>query len=218
MRKRLFIVIGLLSWTICKGQNQTDFQNSERISVPLGFECFNQPHIYIKYKQPINGYTVKVMWLQDSEVGNALFCLEKQGIQYYYFAVKWTDKILYDKGNTYPNNTVIELDYTAKLESEEYLSDDSPFFFSDVDFDGEEEFIINRYKSGSRDSNAYDVYDVTSYGYFIRKTEVPFTELENGQCKFDSKNKVITILGSNGWNSIINDTYQLKGEKFELVK
>ena len=218
MRKRLFIVIGLLSWTICKGQNQTDFQNSERISVPLGFECFNQPHIYIKYKQPINGYTVKVMWLQYGEVGNALFCLEKQGIQYYYFAEKWTDKILYDKGNTYPNNTVIELDYTAKLESEEYLSDDSPFFFSDVDFDGEEEFIINRYKSGSRDSNAYDVYDVSPYDYLMLKTEAPFTELENGQCEFDPVNKVITILGSNGWNSIINDTYQLKGEKFELVK
>ena len=218
MRKRLFIIIGLLSWTICKGQNQTDFQNSERISVPLGFECFNQPHIYIKYKQPINGYTVKVMWLQYGEVGNALFCLEKQGVQYYCFAEKWADKILYDKGNTYPNNTVIELDYTAKLESEEYLSDDSPFFFSDVDFDGEDEFVINRYKSGSRDSNAYDVYDVTSYGYFIRKTEVPFTELENGQCEFDSANKTITVFGSNGWNSIINDTYQLKGEKFELVK
>ena len=155
MKKTLFIVIGLLSWTVCKGQNQTDL---ERISVPLGFECFNQPHIYIKYKQPINGYTVKVMWLQDGEVGNALFCLEKQGVQYYYFAEKWTDKILYDKGNTYPNNTVIELDYTTKLESEEYLSDNSPFFFSDVDFDGEDEFIINRYKSGSRDSNAYDVY------------------------------------------------------------
>ena len=204
MRKRLFIVIGLLSWTICKGQNQTDFQNSERISVPLGFECFNQPHIYIKYKQPINGYTVKVMWLQDSEVGNALFCLEKQGIQYYYFAEKWTDKILYDKGNTYPNNTVIELDYTAKLESEEYLSDDSPFFFSDIDFDGEDEFVINRYKSGSRDSNAYDVYDVSPYGYFIQKTEAPFTELENGQCEFDSKNKTITVFGSNGWNNEYN--------------
>ena len=111
-----------------------------------------------------------------------------------------------------------DLDMTSKLESEEYLSDDSPFFFSDVDFDGEEEFIINRYKSGSRDSNAYDVYDVSPYGYFIQKTEAPFTELENGQCEFDSVNKVITILGSNGWNSIINDTYQLKGEKFELVK
>ena len=48
------------------------------------------------------------MWLQNGEVGNALFCLKKQEVQYYYFAEKWTDKILYDKGNTYPNNTVIE--------------------------------------------------------------------------------------------------------------
>ena len=124
MRRLLFIIIGLLGLMACK---------TDKTSVPLDFECFNQPHIYIKYKQPINEYTVKVMWLQNGEVGNALFCLEKQGIQYYCFAEKWTDKILYDKGNTYPNNTVIELDYTAKLKSEEYLSDDSPFFFSDVD-------------------------------------------------------------------------------------
>lgn len=209
MRRLLFIIIGLLGLMACK---------TDKTSVPLDFECFNQPHIYIKYKQPINEYTVKVMWLQNGEVGNALFCLEKQGIQYYCFAEKWTDKILYDKGNTYPNNTVIELDYTAKLKSEEYLSDDSPFFFSDVDFDGEDEFIINRYKSGSRDSNAYDVYDVSPYGYFIQKTEAPFTELENGQCKFDSENKTITVLGSNGWNNTINHTYQLKEGKFELVK
>ena len=124
----------------------------------------------------------------------------------------------YNKGSTYPNNTVIELDYTAKLESEEYLSDDSPFFFSDVDFDGEDEFIINRYKSGSRESNAYDVYDVSPYGYFMQKTEVPFTELENGQCKFDSENKTITIYGSNGWNNVIRHIYQLKDRKFELVQ
>ena len=92
MRRLLFIIIGLLSLVACK---------TDKTSVPQGFECFNQPHIYIKYKQPINGYTVKVMWLQNGEVGNALFCLEKQGVQYYYFAEKWTDKILYDKGNTH---------------------------------------------------------------------------------------------------------------------
>ena len=92
------------------------------------------------------------------------------------------------------------------------------FFFSDVDFDGEEEFIINRYKSGSRDSNTYDVYDVSPYGYFIQKTEAPFTELENGQCKFDSENKTITIYGSNGWNNAIRHIYQLKGREFELIQ
>ena len=106
MRRLLFIIIGLLSLAACK---------TDKTSVPQEFECFNQPHIYIKYKQPINGYTVKVMWLQYGEVGNALFCLEKQGVQYYYFAEKWTDKILYDKGNTYPHNTVIELDYLSLI-------------------------------------------------------------------------------------------------------
>ena len=54
MSKLPFIIIGLLSLVACK---------TDKTSVPQDFECFNQPHIYIKYKQPINGYTVKVMWL-----------------------------------------------------------------------------------------------------------------------------------------------------------
>ena len=49
-------------------------------------------------------------------------------------------------------------------------------------------------------------------------TEAPFTELGNGQCKFDSENKTITVFGSNGWNNPINHTYQLKDRKFELVQ
>ena len=64
MRRLLFIIIGLLSLAACK---------TDKTSVPQEFECFNQPHIYIKYKQPINGYTVKVMWLpyvaQDGTTG-----------------------------------------------------------------------------------------------------------------------------------------------------
>ena len=64
MRRLLFIIIGLFRLAACK---------TDKTSVLLDFECFNQPHLYIKYKQPINGYTVKVMWLQNGEVGNALF-------------------------------------------------------------------------------------------------------------------------------------------------
>ena len=206
MKKTLFIVIGLLSWTVCKGQNQTDL---ERISVPLGFECFNQPHIYIKYKQPINGYTVKVMWLQDGEVGNALFCLEKQGVQYYYFAEKWTDKILYDKGNTYPNNTVIELDYTAKLESEEYLSDDSPFFFQDLDFDGTEELVINNWRQSIRYCNTYDVYRIDIGGAELITTP-PFYKISNYMTEFDSIKKTITTTEGTDINgNIVYKTYNL---------
>ena len=52
----------------------------------------------------------------------------------------------------------------------------------------------------------------------MQKTEAPFTELENGQCKFDSENKTITVYGSNGWNNAIRHIYQLKDRKFELVQ
>ena len=45
MSKLPFIIIGLLSLAACK---------TDKTSVPQDFECFNQPHIYIKYKQPIN--------------------------------------------------------------------------------------------------------------------------------------------------------------------
>lgn len=34
-----------------------------KCSIPKGFECFNSKRVFIQYKQPVNGYTVKVMWL-----------------------------------------------------------------------------------------------------------------------------------------------------------
>ena len=52
MRRLLFIIIGLLGLVACK---------TDKTPVPQDFECFNQPRVFIKYKQPINGYTVKVM-------------------------------------------------------------------------------------------------------------------------------------------------------------
>lgn len=69
MRKILFTVIGLLSLVACKEQNQISIQSSEEMPieqyVPKGFECFNSKRIFIQYKQPVNGYTVKVMCMPD---------------------------------------------------------------------------------------------------------------------------------------------------------
>ena len=49
----------------------------------------------------------------------------------------------------------------------------SPFFFSDVDFDGEEELIINNWKWGIRHCNTYDVYKITNNDV-KQLTEAPF--------------------------------------------
>ena len=182
------------------------------------FESFNQPRIFIKYKQPVNGYTVKIMWFQYGEIGNALFHLEKNGKVHYLFVEKWSDKFLYDKycndNVKYPNDTIIELNYIPKLDSEKYLSDNSPFFFSDIDFDGKDEFIINRFKGGSKGSNAYDVYKV-GMNEITLMSESPFTELENGHCEFSSINKTVTIHKHDGAYHYIRNTYQAK--QYEIM-
>lgn len=124
------ILLGLMLVFSISCQDRT---TSRQQSDYCDFESFNHPRIFIKYKQPVNGYTVKIMWFQYGEIGNALFRLEKNGKVHYLFVEKWNDKFLYDKycndNIKYPNDTIIELNYIPKLDSEKYLSDNSPFFF-----------------------------------------------------------------------------------------
>ena len=50
---------------ITKG-NQLDItlnMDSVMDIAPKGFACFNWPRVFIKYRQKVNGYSVKVMWL-----------------------------------------------------------------------------------------------------------------------------------------------------------
>ena len=90
---------------------------------------------------------------------------------------------------------ILELDYLPKSKNE-YLSHNSPFFFSDVDFDGEEELIINNWKCGIRHCNTYDVYKITN-NEVKQLTEAPFVnptgKISNYNSDFDSVNKTITI-------------------------
>ena len=76
------------------------------------------------------------------------------------------------------------------------MSHNSPFFFSDVDFDGEEELIINNWKCGIRHCNTYDVYKITN-NEVKQLTEAPFVnptgKISNYNSEFDSVNKTITI-------------------------
>ena len=70
------ILLGLMLVFSISCQDRT---TSRQQSDYCDFESFNHPRIFIKYKQPVNGYTVKIMWFQYGEIGNALFRLEKNG-------------------------------------------------------------------------------------------------------------------------------------------
>ena len=157
--------------------------------------------IFITYKQPVNGYKVKVGCISDGTDWNTASFYLNDTLR---FTVEgWVDAKLY--GMELKHDTVI--DYIPK--SADYLSDESPFYFTDIDFDGEDEFVVNLYKFGTYGSNLYAVYEAD---FKLRKDE-PFIYLQNEQCVFDSINKTITIAGKD--TAFI---YQGKGEHFELTK
>ena len=189
------------------------------------FESFNQPRIFIKYKQPVNGYDVTVVCLpynytydkeRNTEIwGNALLCFEKKDSRFYIYNESFSDSVLYYVNEQeVRDNMILELDYLPKS-TKEYLSHNSPFFFSDVDFDGEEELIINNWRCGTRHCNTYDVYKITN-NEVKQLTEAPFVnptgKISNYNSEFDSVNKTITI------HKRTRSTYYGGYYKYGLVK
>lgn len=207
-----------------------------RSTVPQEFECFNSPRVFIKYKQPINGYTVKAMWLpyvsQDGTTGETgLTTLLHFKSADNEFTINLEAKHIIDTlCYHYPHlkdGDVLYWDYVPK-DSNEVLPNYSPFSFYDVDFDGKEELLITNYQNGSYSNNTYKVYKIHEY-YAELMTDEPFNHLETST-KFDSINKTIITTSTGGQGSVYTYTYQLKGyetmygdkpmtiPKFELVQ
>ena len=140
-----------------------------KCSIPKGFECFNSKRVFIQYKQPVNGYTVKVMWLPylnskdnttaETGVTTSLFFDSADNQFYINLEAKHIiDTLCYH----YPHlkdGDVLYWDYVPK-DSNEVLPHYSPFCFSDVDFDGKEELVITHQLGGSRSNNTYKIYMV----------------------------------------------------------
>lgn len=168
-------------------------------------KCF-KPRIFIKYRQPVNGYDVTVICLpynytydkeRETEIwGNALLYFEKEDNRFYIYNESFSDSVLYYVNEQeVRDNMILELDYLPKSKNE-YLSHNSPFFFSDVDFDGEEELIINNWRCGTRYCNTYDVYKITN-NEAKRLIVEPFNKIES-HAEFDSINKTIILNCYNG--------------------
>lgn len=209
MRRLLFIIIGLLGLVACK---------TDKTPVPQDFECFNQPRVFIKYKQPINGYTVKVMCMpyecydkeRETEIwGSALLCFEKEYSRFYVYNESFSDSILYYVNKeSVKDGLVLNIDYLPK-QKDEYLSENSPFFFQDLDFDGTEELVINNWRQSIRYCNTYDVYRIDIGGSELITTP-PFYKISNYMTEFDSIKKTITTTEGTDINgNIVYKTYNL---------
>ncbi|GGK00088.1 hypothetical protein GCM10007084_24380 [Parabacteroides faecis] len=213
---------------------KTTQEDKQKVDISQEFESLNCPRVYIKYKQPINGYTVKVLWLPftdksgyTAETGNAVLHFESENNHFYIQTQSYRDTAVYSHTHL-KDGDVLFWNYTPKKKGE-ILSKYSPFFFSDVNFDGENELLINCYNGGSKGSNTYEVYKIHPYYAEIIK-DAPFASLENDMTDFDLTNKTITChYPLSSFESITHIYKQVKQErmnfgeletdyKFELVK
>ena len=194
-------------------------EKKQKAYIAQEFKDLNFPRIYIKYKQPVNGYTVKVLWMpytyngKTCEAGKAVLYFESEDNHFYIQTRSYSDTAVYSHTNL-KDGDILFWDYTPK-KKDEILSEYSPFFFSDVDFDGEDELLINEHRGGSRGTNSYEVYKIHPYYAEIIK-DAPFANLENGNTEFDLKNKTITSSFSDSAFESVTYIYKaIKQEKIE---
>ena len=110
---------------------------------------------------------------------------------------KFTGKNIYDRlfqnGERVPfvNEETLHCTYhkTKGSFEESPLFYDAEFQFYDVDFDGQDEFLVNDYYMG-RGGNDYTVYKITPDGFVLKDME-PFDDITNSTI-FDPEKKTIT--------------------------
>lgn len=193
---------------------------------------------YIQFKQPINGYTVKMavtdtarIYLNDGYQGWANYYFIKDSL-----VCNVTSPCRLPDTIHFSNLEIIELDYTppfidytkpVKLSTLGHLT----LFFLDADFDGEEEVLLNAPEYSQRHTDAYAIFKLPKKkGDTIQNFNYAFYEfvLENGYLignavddytQFDFQSKTVIQYESNG---VIDGNrklyYKVENNKATLTK
>lgn len=155
--------------------------------------------IHLHYKQKVKGYKVSVDFVQsysDLNFGKSILRFTKPDHSFQVYCDSFSDEQLiaddtpYEKSQKAINLATLKpganiyLNY-VKPKSGEYLSDSSPFYFKDMDFDGEDELVINNLEMGSRGYNTYDIFKVLGLDSPLRLMGLPFN---NGEYKITNYN------------------------------
>ena len=169
----------------------------------------NQVCVKLVYDKPIEGYEVTADWqpfeVKDCETGyitinfhNTSTGKEFQYVNREKFSSYHTDLITSAEGfDGYKDGDVYHIEYVTKPNPFEESPIDYylPFQFYDVDFDGENELLINDYYQGQQ-GNYYEVFEITNSGLETKRYP-PFNSVDN-MMKFDSQNKIITFYTHSG--------------------
>ena len=180
MRKRLLLYVCLIGLLSCTDSN-----------------------ISIHYKQKVNGYDVSVKILPDSiqegyfsdiATREAELTFKKDNQELIVKNLYYGDKSLIADSLT--NGMTIDYTLFEMSESGTFRGNQSPFFFLDVDFDGEDELLVCLWEEmGYRGYHAYQAYETNVGGGTHQLSPIqdePFNEL-NDYTEFDPINKTICI-------------------------
>ena len=184
--------------------------------------------IQLHYRQKVKGYRVSVEFIQsysEFTFGRAILTFSKQNQTFQVYCDEFSDEQLIADDTPYVKSqkaidlnklkpgAKIYLNY-VKPEANEYLSSSSPFYFKDMDYDGEEELVVNNLQMGERGYNSYDVFKVLHVKKPLRLKGLPFTndlykitnynvEYEpNTRCVLDKRYDGFTAYGHYRYKSI----------------
>ena len=201
VRILLFCIITFISCTTNKSNKNALAQKwaqqniINNIDLNQATDTIVQPVVLIKYKSSVNGYNVVVEWLgadiidESLALGDVVIHFKKNdgtGFTVYH-SCYWDEGLKVSDIKSRGNKT-IELEYIPK--NDKYLATRSPFYFADMDFDGQDELVVVGWKGGRHYAHIYDVYDISGSGAH-KKTTPPFDTIESRITTFDPKKKQI---------------------------
>ena len=185
--------------------------NAEKEQINSNEQPMEQNQVCVKlvYDKPIEGYEVTADWqpfeVKDCETGYITINFRdiSTGKEFQYinrekFSSYHTDLITSAEGfDEYKDGDVYHIEYVTKPNPFEESPIDYylPFQFYDVDFDGENELLINDYYQGQQ-GNYYEVFEITNSGLETKRYP-PFNSVDN-MMKFDNQNKIITFYTHSG--------------------
>ena len=194
MKKLLLLCASLASLASCNFQR--DKEHTE-----------DNIYVHVNYKQKVNGYDVSASIITDSVreeyfadivTREAVLTFRKDNQKLTVLNPSYALKNFIGDTESFRKGMTIEAEYVPfKMSARNTLAgNQSPFFFFDVDFDGEDELLVCLWEEmGYRGYHAYQAYE-TNVGSGTHQLtpmqEAPFNKL-NDYTEFDRINKTISI-------------------------
>lgn len=203
MKKLLIPIMSLLLLAACNNGKVSSVEAEKDLQDSIGCDSFT-----VVYREPVNGYKVSaVLRPVEYSVLTADITFSKGENSFTLHTQSYGDTV-FNKGRygelgdnddllTLYGGKTVEADYHENREEGETMSSWCPFFFRDLDFDGEDELVIVHYSYAVRYHSGFDVYRIVEREPFLIDYLPYYNEVigDFGMTdypEFDFKNKTIS--------------------------